>query len=101
MIYDPTDEWEEAGTVVWYSRWSYIAILVRKDGKGEKEVVVRWTDAENDKSVKVCPFHSSFSLIHRVYTDDIGKSRRTHFDLINNRLRDQSDRNDLHSLIHF
>jgi hypothetical protein len=59
MIYDPADEWEEAGTVVWYSRWSYIAILVRKNEKGEKEVVVRWTDAENDKAVKVCPSHSS------------------------------------------
>jgi hypothetical protein len=86
MIYDPADEWEEAGTVVWYSRWSYIAILVRKNGKGEKEVVVRWTDAENDKAVKVCLSSSSFSLIHSVYTDDIGKSRETHFNLNNHRL---------------
>ena len=59
IIYDPADEWEEAGTVVWYSRWSYIAILVRKNEKGEKEVVARWTDAENDKAVKVSTFYSS------------------------------------------
>jgi hypothetical protein len=45
---------------------------------------------------------SFFPLIDiGVCTDDIGKSRKTHFDLNKNRLRDQSDRNDLHPLIHF
>jgi len=86
MTYDPADEWEEAGTVVWYSRWSYIAILVRKNGKGEKEVVVTWTDAENGKAVKVCLSPSSFSLIYRICNDDLGKSGKIHFNLINNRL---------------
>ena len=86
MIYDPADEWEEAGTVVWYSRWSYIAILVRKNGEGEREVVVRWTDAENDKAVRVRPFHSSNLSMQKVDTDHIGKSGEAHFNLINNRL---------------
>jgi len=55
MIYDPTDEWEEAGTVVWYSRWSYIAIVTRKTKEGQREIVARWTDADNGKAVKVRP----------------------------------------------
>ena len=55
MIYDPTDEWEEAGTVVWYSRWSYIAIVIRKTKEGQREIVARWTDADNGKAVKVRP----------------------------------------------
>jgi hypothetical protein len=54
MIYDPADEWEEAGTTVFYSRWSYIALVIRKNKDGEKEIVARWTDADDGKAVKVC-----------------------------------------------
>ena len=53
MVYEPADEWEEAGTTVFYSRWSYIALVIRKDKNGEKEIVARWTDADDGKAVKV------------------------------------------------
>jgi beta-xylosidase len=53
MIYEPADEWEEAGTTVFYSRWSFIAIIVRKNKEGKKEIVARWTDADDKKAIKV------------------------------------------------
>jgi beta-xylosidase len=55
--YEPADEWEEAGTVVYYSKWSYIAIVVRKNKDGKKEILARWTEASEDKATKVCPAH--------------------------------------------
>lgn len=54
--FDPADEWEEAGTTVFYSRWSYIALLLRRNKEGKKEVVVRWTEAAEGKKVKVSMF---------------------------------------------
>ena len=53
--FDPADEWEEAGTTVFYSRWSYIALLVRRNKGGEKEVVVRWTDKSGNKLTDLIP----------------------------------------------
>lgn len=55
-MYEPGNEWEEAGTVVFYSRWSYIAIVIRKNKDGKKEIVARWTEAAENKKTKVSPF---------------------------------------------
>lgn len=67
--FDPADEWEEAGTTVFYSRFSYIALLVRKDKDGKKEVVVRWTDASDGKKVKVNSRFSSRMLERTILAD--------------------------------
>lgn len=53
--FDPADEWEEAGTTVFYSKWSYIALVIRRNKSGEKEVVVRWTDKSGNKLTDLIP----------------------------------------------
>lgn len=53
--FDPADEWEEAGTTVFYSRWSYIALIIRRNKAGKKEVVVRWTDKSGNKLTDLIP----------------------------------------------
>jgi hypothetical protein len=73
MIYEPADEWEEAGTTVFYSRWSFIAIIVRKNKEGKKEIVARWTDADDKKAIKVHYLRLEAELI----TDQVGESRAT------------------------
>lgn len=47
------DRGHEAGVVVYWSKYSYIALLLKRAREGEgMEVVVRWIDEENDE-VKV------------------------------------------------
>lgn len=41
--FDPVDEYEEAGAVVYYSNISYGAILIKRRN-GRRQVVARWTD---------------------------------------------------------
>lgn len=41
--FDPIDEYEEAGAVVYYSNISYGAILIRKKDE-RREILARWTD---------------------------------------------------------
>lgn len=53
--FDPADEWEEAGTTVFYSKWSYIALVIRRSKEGSKEVVVRWTDKSGNKLTDLIP----------------------------------------------
>lgn len=50
LAFEPDNECEEAGTVVYYGVNSYAAILIRKKGDG-REVVARWKD--EDVKVKV------------------------------------------------
>ena len=48
-------ETQEAGSVVFWSRWSYIALFIRRDPSGSgTQVVVRWIDEDTDET-KVSP----------------------------------------------
>ena len=48
-------ETQEAGSVVFWSRWSYIALFISRDLSGSgTQVVVRWID-ENTDETKVGP----------------------------------------------
>lgn len=54
--FEPTNEYEEAGTVAFYSDVSYAAIIVKLVGD-RRIVLARWTDHES-RTVKVCTFAS-------------------------------------------
>lgn len=58
LHFDPEDEFEEAGSVVYYSNISYGAILIKRRG-GERVVLARWTDYES-RTTKVgrCSLHN-------------------------------------------
>jgi hypothetical protein len=73
IVYEPVDEWEEAGTVVFYSRWSYIAIVIRKNKDGKKEIVARWTEAAENKKTKVSPFIRDQIASRCMRPDEVGK----------------------------
>jgi beta-xylosidase len=51
LDFEPTNDFEEAGTVVFYSDVSYAAIII-KSVQGSKVIVARWTDPET-RTVKV------------------------------------------------
>lgn len=40
--FDPATEYEEAGTTVYLSLHSYLALSVRRDPGGKRKVVLRW-----------------------------------------------------------
>lgn len=46
--FEPETEYEEAGTAVYWSNFSYIALAIRKNGEG-RELVLRWNAYEDDK----------------------------------------------------
>lgn len=48
--FEPETEYEEAGTAVFWSNFSYIALAIRKNGDGT-ELVLRWNEYETDKQV--------------------------------------------------
>jgi hypothetical protein len=59
---------QEAGAVVFWSRWSFIALLIRRNPTGTGiQVVVRWIDETTDET-EVSNF-SSVALI-RLGTDN-------------------------------
>jgi beta-xylosidase len=52
--FNPQASYEEAGTAVFLSAYSYASLFVRLSGKGKREVVARWLDEETD-AVTVSP----------------------------------------------
>ncbi|GFZ46640.1 hypothetical protein JCM24511_03860 [Saitozyma sp. JCM 24511] len=48
LDFNPTTTVEEAGTAVFWSKWAFMALLVRLGKDRRKEVVLRWTDPEGD-----------------------------------------------------
>jgi beta-xylosidase len=48
LDFDPDTEYDEAGTAVFWSNFSFISLVVRKKGQG-RELVLRWNAYEDDK----------------------------------------------------
>jgi beta-xylosidase len=44
MEFDPASEHEEAGTTVYLSLHSYLALSVRRDADGKRKVTLRWPE---------------------------------------------------------
>jgi hypothetical protein len=48
LDFNPTTSTEEAGTAVFWSKWAFMALLVRLGKDRRKEVLLRWTDPDGD-----------------------------------------------------
>lgn len=52
LSFEPESATHEAGSVVFWSRYSFIALFLRDDVQGKRQVVVRWMNEDTDE-VKV------------------------------------------------
>lgn len=75
LEFSPKMENEEAGTCVYWSNWAYAAVLLRKGRNGTRELVVRWTDDEEDRT-KVSYSPSLFLLVLLRQSDYFHRRRR-------------------------
>lgn len=54
LDFAPETEYEEAGTAVFWSNYSFIALVLRRRGDG-LELVLRWNAYEDDRRQVGCP----------------------------------------------
>jgi beta-xylosidase len=52
--FNPQAAYEEAGTAVFLSAYSYVSLFIRLSGTGKREVVARWLDEETDAVTVSC-----------------------------------------------
>jgi len=69
LDFEPSNDFEEAGTVVFYSDVSYAAILI-KSVNGSRVIVARWTDHET-RTIKASLIRFIFTLSLTASGEDV------------------------------
>jgi hypothetical protein len=68
--FSPQAPYEEAGTAVFLSAYSYASLFIRLSGTGKREVVARWLHEETD-ALTVSPACAAIANIYQEVTKDL------------------------------